>query len=261
MIDNSPYVLSHTHEHITTLTLNRPQQFNALSEKMILALMHELDAILQDDTIRVVILAAAGKAFCAGHHLKEMRANHTFELQKNLFALCSQLMMKLIQLPQPIIAQVQGIATAAGCQLVAMCDLAMASHDASFALSGINVGLFCATPTVALSRNVGRKKAFEIMSTGEFIDAKTAEQMGLINHAVPHSDLQEKTLDLAQKIASKAPLAIRYGKGLFYQQLELSMADAYTEAVNVMAHNVMTLDAKEGIDAFIEKRTPVWQGK
>ncbi len=257
----SRYITQNNQNHICTLTLNQPDSLNVLSANMLHALIQTLEEIAHDDHIRVIILAANGPAFCAGHDLKEMKAHINIEYQRSLFELCSDLMMRIIRMPQPIIAKVNGIATAAGCQLVAMCDLAVASKQAKFAVSGINVGLFCATPAVALTRNIGRKQAFEMLVTGDFIDAEKAEKWGLINHAVAADELEETTLNLAQKIAAKAPLAIRYGKGLFYGQLEYGFQVAYQQAAEIMANNMMTQDTLEGINAFFEKRQPTWQGK
>ena len=214
----------------------------------------------QDPAVRVVVLAGAGKAFCAGHDLKEMRANCTLDFQRRLFALCSEVMLSLIRLPVPVIARVHGIATAAGCQLVGMCDLAVASSQARFAVSGINVGLFCSTPSVALSRNMGRKEAFEMLVTGEFIDAEEARRRGLVNRVVAPEALDEEVERLAAAIKAKSPVAVRMGKELFYRQLEMGIEAAYQLAGEVMACNMMAEDAAEGIDAFIEKRPPQWRG-
>jgi len=245
---------------ITELTMNRPRQYNALSEEMLDALDQELTTVEHDPSVRVVILAGAGKAFCPGHDLKQMRSQYRQDYYDALFERCSRLMLHLIQLPQPVIAKVQGIATAAGCQLVATADLAVASSEARFAVSGINVGLFCATPGVALSRNVPRKRALEMLLTGDFIDAQTAANWGLINRVALPEDLNATVLDLAQKIAAKPAAAIRTGKQLFYRQLEAGLSNAYAEASASMACNMMDPDAAEGIDAFIEKRQPSWSG-
>jgi len=211
--------------------------------------------------VRAVVLAGAGKAFCAGHDLKEMRSNHTLAFQQELFRLCGKFMMKLTELPQPVIARVHGIATAAGCQLVSMCDLAVAADVARFAVSGINVGLFCATPSVGLSRNIGRKQAFEMLVTGDFIDAAEAQRRGLVNRVVPLELLDEEVGKLAAAIVAKSPLAIQMGKQMFYKQLEMGLDAAYQLAAETMACNMMTEDAAEGIDAFIAKRTPQWRGR
>ena len=256
-----PLVLRSDQGPITTLTLNRPRQFNALSSAMLAALQVELDKIAADESVRVVVLAAAGKAFCAGHDLKEMRSHPDKEFQNALFEQCSRMMLTINRIPQPVIARVHGLATAAGCQLVAACDLAVAADTAQFATSGIRVGLFCSTPSVAVSRNLSRKKALEILLTGEFIDARTAEREGLINYAVPPEELDAAVGRLADAIVAKSPVAVATGKGMFYRQLELGMEDAYSYAAEVMACNMMAEDAQEGIDAFIEKRAPVWKGR
>ncbi len=254
-----PLVHTKLEDGVLTLTLNRPQQYNALSWAMLEALREALSSA-QDPAVRVVVLAGAGKAFCAGHDLKEMRANCTLDFQRRLFALCSEVMLSLIRLPVPVIARVHGIATAAGCQLVGMCDLAVASSQARFAVSGINVGLFCSTPSVALSRNMGRKEAFEMLVTGEFIDAEEARRRGLVNRVVDPEALDEEVERLAAAIKAKSPVAVRMGKELFYRQLEMGIEAAYQLAGEVMACNMMAEDAAEGIDAFIEKRPPQWRG-
>jgi enoyl-CoA hydratase/carnithine racemase len=242
------------------LTLNRPNAFNALSESMLTALQTELDTIAKDATIRVVILAGSGKAFCAGHDLKEMRAAYADDgsigYYKALFAQCSRMMLTLQKMPQPVIAQVHGIATAAGCQLVAMADLAVASSETRFAVSGINYGLFCSTPGVGLSRNLLRKRAMEMLLTGDFIDATQAKENGLVNQVVAPDDLANSTIDLAHKIMAKPQAAIRMGKQLFYAQIEVGMEQAYEMAGQTMACNMMDADALEGVQAFIEKRKP-----
>ncbi len=246
---------------VAWLTLDRPRQYNSLSRALLAELQAALEAIAEDETVRVVVLAAAGPAFCAGHDLKEMRASEERGFHRALFEQCSKLMLTLTRMPQPVIARVHGIATAAGCQLVAACDLAVASTDARFAVSGINVGLFCATPAVALSRNLGRKRALELLLTGDFIDAERAAELGLVNRAVAPAELDAEVERLAHKIAAKAPLALRLGKPLFYRQLELGLEQAYAEAAEVMACNMDTDDAREGVDAFIAKRAPVWRGR
>jgi enoyl-CoA hydratase/carnithine racemase len=246
---------------VTTLTLNRPAQFNSLSQAMLTALQEVLDAIAGDPAVRVVVLAGAGKAFCAGHDLKEMRATPTKEFQQALFRQCGKMMMTLTRLPQPVIARVQGIATAAGCQLVSMCDLAVAADVAKFAVSGINLGLFCSTPSVGLARNMGRKQALEMLLTGEFIDALEAQRRGLINRVVPVEDLDAEVARLAASIVAKSPLAVSLGKQMFYRQLEMGMDAAYQYAAEVMACNMMSEDAQHGVDCFIEKRTPEWRGR
>jgi enoyl-CoA hydratase/carnithine racemase len=252
------FVLTERRGAAAYLTLNRPGQYNALSEEMLAALEGALDAVAADASVRVVVLGGAGKAFCAGHDLKQMQANPRMDYYQRLFDDCSRLMMRIQTLPQPVIARVHGIATAAGCQLVAMCDLAVAAADARFAVSGVNIGLFCATPSVALARNVGRKAAFEMLVTGESIDAAAAVQHGLINRCVAAADL-DRTIDaLVAAIIAKPPAAIAAGKALFYRQLELPMAPAYQLAGQSMACGMMQGVAQEGVAAFIEKRTPNW---
>ncbi|MGJ7505687.1 MULTISPECIES: enoyl-CoA hydratase [unclassified Variovorax] len=244
---------------VTTLRMNRPLQFNALSEAMLDALQHEFDAIAADPSVRCVVLAGAGKAFCAGHDLREMRAQPSLAYYRALFARCSRVMQGLQALPVPVIARVQGIATAAGCQLVASCDLAIGAETAKFAVSGINVGLFCATPSVALSRNVSPKRSFDMLVTARFIDAATAVDWGLINSAVPEDQLDAAIAQKVSQILSKSPTAVRYGKSMFYRQRQMALADAYEYASDAMARNMMEEDAGEGIDAFLEKRQPTWR--
>ena len=244
---------------VRTLTLNRPKQYNPLSADMLTALQTELETVAGDESVRLVVLAAEGKAFCAGHDLKQMRANRDNDHYQNLFKQCSHLMQTIVCLPQPVIARVQGIATAAGCQLVASCDLAVASEQARFAVSGINVGLFCSTPGVALSRNVLRKHAFDMLITGRFIDATTAVNYGLINAAVPEAELDTAIANYVDAICSKSAVAVRTGKQMFQQQLEQTLEAAYDYAGDVMACNMMAEDAAEGIDAFIAKREPQWR--
>lgn len=241
------------------LCLNRPAQFNALSEALLLALKDELAVIAADPSVRCVVLSGAGKAFCAGHDLAEMRGSQRLDYYRQLFARCTEVMQAIVALPVPVIARVQGVATAAGCQLVASCDLAVAADEARFAVSGINVGLFCSTPAVALSRNVPAKRAFEMLVTGRFIDAATAETWGLINTAVPAAGLDAAVDALAAGIMAKSPAAIRHGKALFYAQQERTRAEAYALACEVMAQNMMEEDAGEGVDAFLQKRPPVWK--
>ncbi len=259
--DLPPMVLQRRVGHVAHLTLNRPAQYNALSEEMLAALYTMLDAIAADSTVRVVVLGGAGNAFCAGHDLKQMKANPNLAYYQQLFEECSRLMMRIQSLPQPVIARVQGVATAAGCQLVAMCDLAVAAESARFAVSGVNVGLFCATPSVPLSRNVGRKAAFEMLVTGEFIDAATAVARGLVNRCVPADRLDEEIEKLADAIVAKPASVIAAGKALFYRQLELGVAAAYELAGHAMACNMIDDVAQEGVAAFIEKRTPSWSVK
>jgi len=243
---------------VVTLTLNRPQSFNALSQVMLSSLQSEFDAIGEDESVRVVVLAAAGKAFCAGHDLKEMRAKPSLDYYQRLFAQCSEMMLAIQRLPAPVIARVQGIATAAGCQLVAMCDLAVASRTAKFAVSGVNLGLFCSAPGVALSRNVLRKAAFEMLVTGEFISADEAKSRGLINRVAEPDQLDAEVEKLVATIISKPRVAVAMGKELFYRQAELGIAAAYEAASQSMACNMMDEAALEGVQAFIDKRPPHW---
>jgi enoyl-CoA hydratase/carnithine racemase len=259
--DLPPMVLQRRVGYVAHLTLNRPAQYNALSEEMLAALYTMLDAIAADSTVRVVVLGGEGKAFCAGHDLKQMKANPNLGYYQQLFEECSRLMMRIQSLPQPVIARVHGVATAAGCQLVAMCDLAVAAETARFAVSGVNVGLFCATPSVPLSRNVGRKAAFEMLVTGEFIDASTAVARGLVNRCVPADRLDQEIEKLADAIVAKPASVIAAGKALFYRQLELGIAAAYELAGHAMACNMIDGVAQEGVAAFIEKRTPSWSVK
>jgi enoyl-CoA hydratase/carnithine racemase len=243
---------------VITLTLNRPQAFNALSEAMLDALRAALERAAADTSARVLVIAAAGKAFCAGHDLKEMRAAPRLAYYERLFAKCSSVMMAIQELPVPVIARVQGVATAAGCQLVAMCDLAVASHDARFAVSGVNLGLFCATPGVALSRNVARKAAFEMLVTGDFISAQQARERGLINRVAPEGALDAEVESLVARIVSKPKVAVSLGKALFYRQIEKPIKGAYADAGKIMACNMMDEAALEGVQAFIDKRPPSW---
>ena len=244
---------------VVTLTLNRPQAFNALSQAMLGQLQRELGAIASDESARVVVISAKGKAFCAGHDLKEMRADPSLEYYERLFTQCSDLMLTIQRLPVPVIARVEGIATAAGCQLVAMCDLAVASSTARFAVSGVNVGLFCSTPGVALSRNILRKPAFEMLVTGEFIGAGEAKARGLVNRVAEPEQLDSELEKLVAAIRSKPRVAVAMGKEFFYRQAELSIAAAYKAASQTMACNMMEEAALEGVQAFIEKRPPHWK--
>ncbi len=254
-----PYVLMQRDARgVVTLTLNRPAAFNALSEGMLEALQAELDAVARDDGARVVVIAAAGRAFCAGHDLKEMRAAPSLAYYETLFARCAQVMLAVQQLAVPVIARVQGIATAAGCQLVAMCDLAVASRDAKFAVSGVNLGLFCSTPGVALSRNLSRKAAFEMLVTGEFISAAQALDKGLVNRVADPEVLDAEVEHLVASIVAKPRVAVAMGKALFYRQLEAGIAAAYGDAGRTMACNMMDESALEGVQAFIDKRPPKW---
>lgn len=244
---------------VVTLTLNRPQAFNALNEALLAALQSALDGIAADASVRVLVLAAQGRAFCAGHDLKEMRAAPSLAYYQQLFGRCSQVMQSLQRLPVPVVARVQGMATAAGCQLVAMCDMALAADTAQFATSGVNYGLFCATPAVALSRNIGRKAAFEMLATGAFISASQAQDRGLINRAVAPDQLDAELECLLQSLLAKPRTALAMGKALFYRQLETGMEAAYTDAQHTMACNMMDASALEGVQAFMEKRKPTFQ--
>ena len=241
-----------------TLTLNRPHAFNALSEAMLAALQHEFDAIGEDESARVVVLAAEGKAFCAGHDLKEMRGKPSLEYYERLFSQCSEMMLGIQRLPVPVIARVQGVATAAGCQLVAMCDLAVAASTAKFAVSGVNLGLFCSAPGVSLSRNVFRKAAFEMLVTGQFISAEEAKMRGLINRVVEPEHLDAEVEKLVAAILAKPRVAVAMGKEFFYRQIELGIASAYEAAAQTMACNMMDEAALEGVQAFIDKRPASW---
>lgn len=243
---------------VARLTLNRPASFNALSAAMLEALQAELDRIAADESVRVVVIGAEGKAFCAGHDLKEMRAEPSLGYYEALFAQCGRMMLSIQRLPVPVVARVQGIATAAGCQLVAACDLAVASSSARFAVSGVNLGLFCSTPSVALSRNVGRKAAFEMLVTGEFITAAQAKDKGLVNRVVEPAELDAAIEALVTPIVGKPRVAISLGKQLFYRQLEKGIEAAYADAEKTMACNMMDEATLEGVQAFIEKRPPAW---
>jgi enoyl-CoA hydratase/carnithine racemase len=260
-VEEAPLLLRTDDQGITTLTLNRPAARNALSTRLMADLQQTLDVLASDRGVKVVIIAAHGPAFCAGHDLKEIRANPGREVYQRLFAQCSRLMLTITQLPQPVIAKVQGIATAAGCQLVATCDLAVAARSARFATPGVNIGLFCSTPMVALSRAVGRKAAMEMLLTGELIDAQRAERLGLVNRVVESEHLDAEVAALARSIASKSPLTVAIGKEAFYRQIELALPAAYEYASEVMTRNMLARDAEEGIDAFLEKRAPVWSGR
>jgi enoyl-CoA hydratase/carnithine racemase len=256
--DETPRLLREDRGAVTTVTLNRPAKMNALSGGMLDELQAVLDDIAADRSVRVVVIAANGKAFCTGHNLKDIRANYNLDYQNELFAKSSKLMVSLLRLPQPVIAKVHGMATAAGCQLVATCDRAVAAESAMFGTSGINNGLFCSTPAVAVSRNVARKHAMEMLLTGDFIDAQRAEQIGLINQVVADEQLGAATLALAENLAAKSAFGLALGKQGFYRQLEMGVSDAYAFTGAEMARNVMDRDAAEGLDAFIEKRQPVW---
>ena len=257
-----PFVLTTRASGVATLTLNRAERFNPLSSQMIAALQAELTAIGNETSIRVVILAAEGKGFCAGHDLKEMRA-HTDDKswQENLFDACSRMMIALTEIPQPLIARVHGIATAAGCQLVSMCDLAVAADTARFGMPGVNIGVFCSTPAVGVVRNIGRKRAMEMLLTGEPIDAATALSWGLVNRVVPERRLDEEIRRFTDIILSRSSAAIRFGKQSFYGQIDRPLGAAYDVASKAMACNMLLEDAAEGMDAFLQKRPAIWRGK
>lgn len=259
----SEILLREDRNAVASLTMNSPEKINALSEEMLAALKSELDAIAEDSSIRVVILKGAGKAFCAGHDIKEMSKARTDAdggkaYYNELFAQCGELMMTITKQPQPVIAQVHGIATAAGCQLMATCDMAIAAEGTVFGVNGVNIGLFCSTPMVALSRNVPRKVAFEMLTTGDFIGTGKAHSFGLINHIFPHEVLDEQTFEFAEKIASKLGAAIKIGKEAFYNQLEMGLAEAYAYTGEVMADNMLFRETEKGMEAFMEKRQPEW---
>ena len=255
-------VLRHDDEGVTTLKMNRPQARNALSQGMLRAMLDAFIEVSTDETARVVILAGSGPGFCAGHDLKEIKAqNYSRNYTEQLFADCAELMQTIIRLPKPVIAQVHGIATAAGAQLVASCDLAISSQEARFATPGVNIGLFCSTPMVALSRNLSNKHAMQMLLTGDLIDAQNAYRMGLVNEVVDAEQLERKTMELARKLASKSPLTVAIGKEAYYRQAELPLSEAYDYTKEVMVRNLEARDAQEGISAFIEKRHPVWCGK
>jgi len=254
-----PVLLRTTEDGVATLLLNRPKQYNALSKALLEALHAELDSLARDEAVRVIIITGAGRAFCAGHDLKEMRALPSQAEVEALFATCSAMMQKLIALPQPVIAAVNGIATAAGCQLVAQCDLAVASENARFAVSGVNLGLFCSTPAVALSRNVSRKRAAEMLLTGEFIEAPVALDWGLVNRVAPADRLMETAHELANNLKSKPREVLALGKALFYRQLEQNLKAAYDDASRTISCNMALEVAREGVDAFLDKRSPRWE--
>lgn len=253
-----PLVLRTEAGGIATLTLNRPAQFNAINGALLAELQTALDAVAADATVRVVVIAGAGRAFCPGHDLKELLANSNEAFVGELFRRCCDVMLAIQRLPQPVIAKVHGIATAAGCQLVAACDLAVATEDARFATSGINFGLFCATPGVPVSRNVSRKRAFEMLMTGEFIDAATALAWGLVNRVVPADRLDVGVAEFAQPLLEKPRAVIAAGKAFFYRQLEQTEAAAYGHASDVITRNMLGRDAQEGVGAFVDKRKPRW---
>ena len=261
MAETEPVVLRSVRDGVATLTLNRPRQYNAISSAMLEALQVELEKLARESKVRVVVLAADGPAFSSGHDLKEMMANRNAKFIGGLFEQCSAVMLQIQQLPQPVVARVHGVATAAGCQLVAACDLAIASTEAKFATSGINFGLFCATPGVPVSRNVSRKRAFEMLFTGEFIDARTALDWGLVNRVVPPDRLDAEIKALTDTIKEKPSAVCAAGKRLFYEQIESKLASAYKIASAAITQNMLGEDAAEGVGAFIEKRKPNWRGE
>ncbi|MGD1878206.1 MAG: enoyl-CoA hydratase [Kiloniellaceae bacterium] len=257
-----PLLLRSDADGLARLTLNRPRQYNALSAGLMGELQTALEAIAEDATVSAVIIEGSGRGFCAGHDLKELRGRSgDRDFYQAIFKQCSRLMTTITALPQPVIAKVHGIATAAGCQLVATCDLAVADDAAHFGTPGVNIGLFCSTPMVALSRAVPRKQAMEMLLTGDMIGAAEAVGLGLINRAVPAAELEDATLALAHKVASKSPLTLKIGKEAFYRQIEYGLVEAYAYAAQVMTTNMLARDAEEGIDAFLEKRKPEWQGR
>jgi len=257
-IPTGPVLVREDHGGVATVRMNRPQQLNALSEALLVALQEELERITGQSEVRCVVLAGAGRAFCAGHDLGEMQSHRAQDYYESLFRRCSRLMRTIRALPVPVIARVQGTATAAGCQLVGACDLAIAADTARFAVSGINVGLFCSTPSVALSRNVATKRSFDMLVTGRFIEAPTAAEWGLINAAVAETELDAAVARKCSEIVAKSPIAVRYGKATFYRQQEMGLEEAYEFASDVMARNMMEEDAAEGIAAFLSKRQPRW---
>jgi enoyl-CoA hydratase/carnithine racemase len=254
----APYVLAGTTDGVCTLTLNRGDRYNALSQAMIAALEAEIDRLAEDRQARVVVLAASGRGFCAGHDLKELRAHPDLEWQRRLFADCGRMMVKLTRLPQPVIARVHGIATAAGCQLVSMCDLAVAVDTATFALPGVNVGVFCSTPAVGVARNVARKRVMEMLLTGASVDAATALAWGLVNRVVPAAELDAAVAHFAGIVASRSREVVALGKRAFYEQIDRGLSGAYESTGETMACNLLLPDAAEGIDAFLGKRLPRW---
>ena len=264
---NDDLLLRSDTDSVAVLTLNAPKSINALSEEMLRALSDTFDQIAEDRSVKAVILRSSGNHFCAGHNLKEMSARRAdadggFQYFQDLFAKCSAMMLRIVRLPQPVIAEVKGITTAAGCQLVASCDLAVAADDATFATSGVNIGLFCSTPMVALSRNVPRKQAMEMLLLGEFLPASRVAEIGLVNRVVPLSELETASMDMARIIANKSPSAVKIGKRAFYEQVEMPLEEAYTFAGRTMAENMMAKDAEAGIGAFTRKEPmPDWTGE
>lgn len=254
------YVLRQNRGSVCELIINRPEAYNALSIDCMETLISEFKELSRENNISVVILSGAGKGFCAGHDLKEMRNNPGREFYEKTFQSCSKMLLSIINCPKPVIAKVHGVATAAGCQLVATCDLAVADENARFATPGVNIGLFCSTPMVALSRNVSSKHALEMLLTGDFISAERAYQIGLVNRVVPSNELDAAAYGLAEKIAAKSPLTLEIGKRAYYKQMDQDLPSAYEYCSRVMVENMMAKDAEEGIDAFLEKRQPHWKG-
>ena len=261
IMENTPVLLEARQHGVLRLTMNRPQARNALSTALMDALIDALGRAEKDAEARVVVIAGAGPAFCAGHDLREIREDRRREAYERLFAQCSELMLAIVRLPKPVIAEVHGVATAAGCQLVASCDLAVAAEEARFATPGVNIGLFCSTPMVALSRAVGRKAAMEMLLTGELVSATRAREIGLVNRVVPSDELRAAVDTLANEIAGKSAFTVAIGKEAFYRQAELGLATAYRYAAEVMTTNMLAADAEEGIDAFLAKRQPIWQDR
>jgi enoyl-CoA hydratase/carnithine racemase len=256
-----PLILRADEAGVATLTLNRPKARNALSTGLMAALHEAIEQVGEDDSVKVVVLEGAGPGFCAGHDLRELRSRPERAFYEAVFGQCARMMLAIVRLPKPVIAKVHGIATAAGCQLVATCDLAVASDQARFATPGVNIGLFCSTPMVALSRAVGRKAAMEMLLTGDMISAEEARTFGLVNRVTTPEALDERTRALAAQIAGKSPAVLRIGKEAFYRQAEMGLQEAYAYTGEVMTRNMLARDAGEGIDAFLEKREPVWQGR
>lgn len=258
-------LLSERQGAIALLTLNRPKARNSLSEALLTALAEELDAIATDKSVQVVVISHAPPVFSSGHDLKELREHRADPdggrgFYEKVMRLCAEVMQKIIRLPQPVIAAVSGTATAAGCQLVASCDLAVASDEARFCTPGVNIGLFCSSPMVALSRNVGRKRAMEMLLLGDMISADEAEDYGLVNRVVPEDSVMEVTMEFARKVVAKSPVTVAFGKEAFYRQIEMPLSEAYDYAADVMVRNMMAHDAEEGIGAFLDKREPEWKG-
>ncbi|MCP4757761.1 MAG: enoyl-CoA hydratase [Proteobacteria bacterium] len=255
------FLLRNDEKGVCYLTINRPDAYNALSIECMKALIHELETLSTDSKATVVVISGSGKGFCAGHDLQEINRNPNRSFYEKTFTTCSKMMMAVCDLPKPVIAKVHGVATAAGCQLVSSCDLAIADEKARFATPGVNIGLFCSTPMVALSRTVSKKHAMEMLLLGDMISAQRAYEIGLINRIAPFERLDQETEELASKIASKSPLTLKVGKKTYYDQISMDLAGAYDLCSRVMVDNLMTHDAKEGIDAFLGKRPPVWRGE